>query len=154
MANFNKSEEFEYIFKNLGKSDNKVEKLFDSMKDVYMVAFLLGAIRDEKTPIKKRSQDPIKDVYFSQDDKALMDLITLDLTKDVKRLNRSEENEKYIHDLVEEYCNTGIQELDEILEKDHFNLDNLINSIKKYENIPTPQKANIADLLFEINSKL
>ena len=100
MANFNKSEEFEYIFKNLGKSDNKVEKLFDSMKDVYMVAFLLGAIRDEKTPIKKRSQDPIKDVYFSQDDKALMDLI------------------------------------------------------KKYENIPTPQKANIADLLFEINSKL
>lgn len=154
MAVYNKGQEVEYIFKNLGKSEEKKEKLFDSMKDVYMLAFMLGAANNEKKPIDKKSQDPIKDVYFSRMDRALMSLIALDLLKDIKILNRSEDSEEYIHDLVEQFANAGVVKIDEMLNHDHYSLDGLISAVKNYENIIEPKKANIADLIFEINNNV
>ena len=153
MSVFNKSEKSDQIFKNLGKNEGKTQRLFDSMKDVYMIAFLLGAIKKEKKVIDKKSQDPIKDVYFNSDDKALMDLITLDLTKDINILNKTSESQEYIHDLVEQYANIGIEELDKLLDNNHFDLDNLIVAIKNYEDIIKPKKASIADIIFEVNNK-
>lgn len=154
MAVYNKSEEMEYVFKNLGKSEEKKEKLFDSMKDVYMLAFMIGAINNDKLPIEKNSQDPIKDVYFSRMDRALMSLIGLYLSKDIKILNKSADSEEYIHDLVEQYANAGIYKIDEMLNNNHFDLDNLISAVKNYENILEPKKANIADVIYEQIQKL
>lgn len=153
MTVFNKSHKSEQIFKNLGKNEGKIEKLFDSMKEVYMIAFLLGAIKKEKKAIDKKSQDSIKDIYFNSEDKSLMDLVTLDLTKDINTLNKTNESQGYIHDLVEQYANRGIDELDELLNHNHFDLDNLIATIKNYEDIIKPKKASIADIIFEVNNK-
>ena len=154
MAIYNKGQEAEYIFKNLGKSEERKEKLFDSMKDVYILAFMLGAINNEKKPLDKKSQDPIKDVYFTRMDKALMSLVALDLLKDIKILNKSDKSEEYIHDLVEQFANAGIYKIDEMLNQDHFSLDSLISAVKNYENIIEPKKANIADLVFELNNNV
>ena len=37
MAVFSKEDNKEYIYKNLGKAEGDSEKLFSSMKDVYMI---------------------------------------------------------------------------------------------------------------------
>lgn len=149
MAVFSKDEKNEYIYKDLGKNDGKTEKLFESMKDVYMVAFLLGVLNDEKLSISKKG-DPIKDIYFEDDDRYLMELIALDLTKDINILNKKEESEKYIHSLVENYANSGICKLDELLGGEHFDLDNFISMIKEYEKIEKPKTFELDDLFSEI----
>ncbi|PRR70319.1 hypothetical protein [Clostridium thermopalmarium] len=154
MAVFNKESEKEYIFKNLGKPDGNTEKLFETMKDVYMLAFILGVRSNESTPIVKKSQDPIKDIYFSEDDKGLMDLVALYLYKDIKILDRKEDSENYIRDLVERYTNFGIDELNNGLNSEHFNLDALISMVMNYRNYDEPKKANLADLIYEMNKNI
>ena len=154
MISYSKSEQYEYIFKNLGKNDANSKKLFESMKDVYMIAFLIGAFKNNKEKITKKSQDPIKEIYFDDEDKLLMKLIALYYSKDINILKNSEQNKIYVHNMVEEYTNYGIKEFDRILDGDHYNLDNLINTVKSFEKIDKPKKANIEDLLFDINNTL
>lgn len=149
MAVFSKDDSKEYIYKNLGKSEVSNEKLFSSMKDVYMIAFLLGAIENEKRKINKKSKDPIKDVYFDNEDKLLMNLIALDLTKDINILNGNESSKEYIHNLVEEYANWGIEKFNEILNENHVDLDNLINCIREYEKLEIPHKVSLEDLIMD-----
>lgn len=145
MAGFSKSEEKEQIYKNLGKPDSKVEKLFESMKDVYMMAFLLGALDEKKVPIKKKG-DPIKDVYFDEDDKLLMDLVALDMTKDINILKKKEDSNEYIHQLVEEYANGGIEKLEELFDGEYFDIDKFVSIIKGYEKVSKPKTVELEDL--------
>ncbi|BFK80937.1 hypothetical protein I3900191A7_10820 [Clostridium baratii] len=149
MAVFSKEDNKEYIYKNLGKAEGDSEKLFSSMKDVYMIAFLLGAIENEKKEIRKKSKDPIKDIYFDNNDKLLMELVALDLTKDINILNKKESSQEYIHSLVEEFANWGIDKLNNMLNENHIDLDNLINCIKEYEKIEIPKKVSFEDLMLD-----
>lgn len=152
MAVFNKDIDVENIYKNLGKADAKQPSLFESMKDVYTLAFILGVINDKRQPIKRKSSDGIKDVYF-KDDRDIMDLMTLHLTKDIKSLNRKDEMLRDQHNLIEEYANGGIRIIDEGINGDHFNLDALITFVKGFEKDKIkPKKVDLADLFFEANN--
>lgn len=152
MALFAKDIEVEEIYKSLGKPDGKIEKLFESMKDVYMLALVLGAVNDERIPLKKRSPDSIKEEIFREDNKRIMDLIALNLTKDINILKNTNDSEEIIHNIVEEYSNGGIRILSELLKTDYENLDNLIAVVKEYEeNDSKPLKIDLADLLFEVS---
>lgn len=154
MASFAKDLEVEDIYKDLGKPDGKKEKLFESMKDVYMLAFLLGVKNNQNLPIKRKSQDPIKEEIFGSENKRIMDFIVLYLTKDINILKKSTESEDKIHTMVEEYANGGIHILNDLLKTDYYNLDNLIAVIKEFESKEKKlAKIDIADLLFEINEE-
>lgn len=152
MAVFSRDIEVEEIYKSLGKPDGKREKLFESMKDVYMLALVLGAVNDERITLKKRSTDSIKEEIFRDDNKRIMDLIALNLTKDINILKNTKEAEESIHNIVEEYSNGGIRILSDLLKTDYENLDNLISVVKEYEgNEINPLKVDLADLLFEVS---
>lgn len=155
MSNFAKDISAEEIFKELGKPDIKKDKFFESMKDVYMLAFLLGIKNNERLGIKKKSADPIKDEIFGEENKIIMDFIALYLTKDINILKKSVETEEEIHTMVEEYTNGGIYILSDLLKEQSDNLDHLISVVKEFEvNSNGIKKVDIADLLFEVNQKL
>lgn len=153
MSTFAKGLDFEDIYKALGKPDSKKEKIFESMKDVYMLALVLGAINDDSKPLKKKSQDTIKDTIFSSEDKRIMDLISLNSTKDINILKETSDSESLLHDIVERYANGGIKILSEMLKCDYESIDNLITVVKEYEGINIEnQKIDLADLFFEANN--
>lgn len=133
MASFSKDIDVENIYKDLGKSEGKKEKLFETMKDVYMLAFLLGFKNNQKIKLNKKSQDSIKEETFGPENKIIMDFIALYLKKDINILKKDDKSEDFIHEIVEEYANGGIRIISELLGKDYNNLDNLINVIKEFE---------------------
>lgn len=152
MAVFNKDARAEVIYKELGKPDGKKEKLFDTMRDVYMLALVLGAINEERIELNNKSSDPIKEEIIGKENKVIMELIVLNLRKDINILDGKIENEEYIHKVVEEYANAGIYKLDEMLNGDYESLDNLITMVKEYENKDMSDvKIDLADLFSEFD---
>ena len=106
----NKSLEYEPYFKVLGKPDKDQEKLFNSMKDVYMLALTVGFKNKRRKTIKKSSSDPIKLEIFDEHDKVIMDIIALYENiheKDLSLLTDDRKDEKY--KLIEEYANGGME---------------------------------------------
>ena len=103
MASFSKDIDVENIYKDLGKSEGKKEKLFETMKDVYMLAFLLGFKNNQKIKLNKKSQDSIKEETFGPENKIIMDFIALYLKKDINILKKDDKSEDFIHEIVEEY---------------------------------------------------
>lgn len=154
MAVYAKDSSVEQIYKDLGKVEGKKEKLFETMKDVYMLALVLGAVNEDRRKLKKKSQDSIKEEIFGQENKRIMDFIALYFNKDINILNKSEESEAFIHNLVEEYANGGIFVLDELINSEYDDLDNLIAGVKEYEKLDNePKKIDFADLLFAIKNE-
>lgn len=132
MAGFAIEHDIKELYEELGKADSKKDKLFDSMRDVYMLAFLLGVRKDERKKINKKASDPIREDTFGEENRIIMDFMALEKTKDINILRKREENDDYIHNLVEEYANGGIHILYDLLGKSH-DLDTLISIVKTYE---------------------
>lgn len=147
----NKSLEYEGYFKSLGKPDKDSEKLFNSMKDVYMLALVVGFKYKKRKEIKKTSADHIKLDIFEEHDKVIMDIIALYENiheQDLSLLRLDRQDEKY--KLIEEYANGGM----EIIIREICNKGNSIDSLKKFAQSLSPQvegKDDILDILFNIN---
>lgn len=155
MSNFYKDEKAENIYKELGKPEGKKEKLFESMKDVYMLSLLLGIKYEENNPIEKKSSDPIKEEIFGEENIRIMNMLALYMTKDINILNKSEESEKCIHNMMENYANGGIFKFYELLDGNLNNLDGLISFVKNLENKEQEiKKVDIADLLNDVTNHL
>lgn len=144
----NKSSEYEGYYQNLGKGEANKEKLFASMKDVYMLALVVGFKHKKKKPFAKAGGDPIKLGIFDEHDKVIMDIIALyeDIKdKDLSLLRSDREDDKY--QIIEEYANGGM----EIIVKEIYNKGNSLDSLKKFAlsyNPTLDMEEDITDILF------
>lgn len=151
-SSLNKSLEYEVYFKSLGKPDKDSEKLFNSMKDVYMLALVVGVKYGKRKEIKRESSDPIKLDIFEEHDKVIMDIIALyeNINKqDLSLLRSDREEDKY--KLIEEYTNGGM----EILIREICNKGSRLDDLKNFVKSLSPEiegKDDILDVLFNIEN--
>lgn len=97
----------------LGKSANMEpyyqylvkEGLFDTMKDVMLLAIVIGFKNDTKVHIDKYGGDAIKEHIF-KDDMDFLNIIAVLATKDIKILLDESRDDKY--KLLEEYAEGGM----------------------------------------------
>lgn len=147
----NRSLEYEPYYKTLGKPDKNKERLFNSIKDVYMLAMVVGFKYKRKKEIKKSAPDPIKLVIFNEEDKVIMDIIALYENineKDLSLLTDERKDDKY--KLVEEYANGGM----EILIREICNKSGSLDDFKNFARSLSPKIENgndndILDMLFK-----
>lgn len=137
----NKSIENENNFQTLG---NKENKLFSTMKDVYILATIIGFQRNKRIPFDKSGGEAIKLSLLNSDDKNIIDSIALDETNDITIL--LEENTDKKLEIIEEYANGGMEVLYESLLKPIPSFNKLEKFVLDYrkDNIP---KREIEDLL-------
>jgi len=84
-------------------------KLFDTMKDVFLVAASLGFYMNKKKPIEKKKDIFIKHVFNKEIDIPFIGIIALSDTHDKNIFERD------LLEIVEQYANAGIWELNEII---------------------------------------
>ena len=148
----NRSLEYEPYYKALGKPDKNKEILFNSIKDVYMLAMVVGFKYKRKKPIKKSAPDPIKLIgVFNEEDKVIMDIIALYENineKDLSLLTDEKKEDKY--KLMEEYANGGM----EILIREICNKSGSLDDLKNFAKSLSPKikdgnDNDILDMLFK-----
>lgn len=145
----NKSAEYEQYYQIMGKGEGDNEKLFSNMKEVFMLALVLGFKNKKKKPFSKIGGDGIKLGIFDEHDKVLMDIVALYENikdKDLSLLRSDNQDEKY--KLIEEYANGGM----EIIVREIYNNGNNINALKKFTSSFNPEievEDDITNILFE-----
>ena len=150
----NKSIEYEAYFKSLGKPDKDIDKIFNSMKDVYMLALVVGFKYGKKKEIKRASSDPIKLSIFDEHDRVIMDIIALYENireKDLSLLRSDNEEEKY--KLIEEYANGGM----EVLIREICNKGSRLQDLRNFAESFNPKLEghdDILDVLFSAGISL
>lgn len=130
MKPLNKSDKYEELYQSLG---NTKDSLFNSMKDVYVLAALLGAIKENKKKFNKKGGEPIKEGIFNYSDKVILDFIAVNATKDINILKNDEEELNSKSNLLEEYANGGMETLEKYLAEDPLNIDRLIQCVKEID---------------------
>ena len=128
-SGLNRSDEAEFAFQTLG---NSPDRLFENMKEVYMVALLMGFFNSYRKPLTKTSKDPIRINIFDANDKNVMDIIALMEKKDLSLLINEEEQFEEKMRMLEEYANGGIDLLEKMLFKPLPSYDGLLKFIESY----------------------
>jgi dnd system-associated protein 4 len=100
-----KSAEYERYFQELG---NSPQKIFESMKDVFMFAASLGFKNNKKVPFQKAAGENISLRFFKDDDRNIMDIIALQDTNDISILLNDDEYVDRKYKIIEEYANGGM----------------------------------------------
>ena len=147
MRGLNKSKENEVLYQELG---NKENKLFSSMKEVYVLAALIGGLVNKREAFNENGGDAIKGELFNRVEKTFFDFIAIDSTKDLNILKLDEENEEEKAKLIEGYSNGGMYILKEYLGEEFLNLDNFINAIENIDKFIDEERAKNSNSLNEI----
>ena len=130
MRGLKKSEEYEHLYQTLG---NKNNKFFDSMRDVYTLSTLIGALMDRKKGFENSGGDAIKDNLFKRFDKSIFDFVVIDKKKELDLLKDEVELSEEKAVLIESYANGGIEFLEENLGIEYLDLDNLIDAVERID---------------------
>lgn len=100
-----KSAEYEQYFQELG---NKPDKIFDSMKDVFMFAATLGFQKKKRVPIAKSAGEDISLRFFKDEDENIFNIIALTDTGEMSILLPDDEYRDKKYKIIEEYANGGM----------------------------------------------
>lgn len=137
-------------FKELAKIGSE-KRIFNAMTELYTLATVIGFINKERKKIEKISSEPIKLVYFSDEDLAIMNMIALleykDKDDELFLLRKENEEEKY--KIIEEYACAGMDIIKrEIYDKDDY-LEAIIKFSEKFNNIKSKDPSqSILDTFF------
>ena len=146
-----KENEYEPYYKILGsKSEKNEDQLFSTMKDVYMLALVIGFKNKKRKKIMKPSKDPIKLIYFDEYDKVIMDIVALYTyinDEDISILRSDKQDEKY--KLIEEYANAGMEVIVNKVCKNGYRLEDLVKCARSF-NIDIDEGQSAIDILFGI----
>ncbi|MDY2883428.1 MAG: hypothetical protein SOT71_12330 [Romboutsia timonensis] len=146
-----KENEYEPYYKILGsKSEKNEDQLFSTMKDVYMLALVIGFKNKKRKKIMKPSKDPIKLIYFDEYDKVIMDIVALYTyinDEDISILRSDKQDEKY--KLIEEYANAGMEVIVNKVCKNGYRLEDLVKFARSF-NIDIDEGQSAIDILFGI----
>lgn len=151
-SSINKPFEYEEYYQRLG--NDKDNNYFENMKDVLVLAAVMGFIRNDPLPFSKAGGEAIKEHIF-QDDLNIFDIIAILSTGDIKILLNEQRENKY--KLVEEYAHGGIKYLVEnIFNGEITSFDNIVEFTLKFApyNHEAPQNIGdfIKDLVHELES--
>jgi len=101
-----KSAEYEEFFQLLG---NRPEtKFFDSMKDVFMFACVLGFKHNRRYPFSAQGGEPMRLTVFEPDDENIFNIIAISCTDDISILLDEDECQDKKYRLMEEFANGGM----------------------------------------------
>lgn len=146
-----KENEYEPYYKILGsKSEKNEEQLFSTMKDVYMLALVIGFKNKKRKKIMKPGKDPIKLIYFDEYDKVIMDIVALYTyinDEEISILRNDKQDEKY--KLIEEYANAGMEVIVNKVCKNGYKLEDLVKFAQSF-NVDIDAKQDAIDILFGI----
>lgn len=151
-AALNKSEEFETYYQMLGNSPSK---FLETMKDVFMLALVVGYLRDNKKPFSKNGGEPIKLTIFDDYDKNIMDIIALNKMNDTDILINDEQNIEAKYRMIEEYANGGMEILINSFCKPIPTLEKLKEFVQSYENnSEVSKRIDISEMITEAINEL
>jgi dnd system-associated protein 4 len=140
-----KSEEYEFYFQELG---NRADKIFDSMKDVFMMAVAVGFRYGQPLSFAKSAGENIALDYFNDDDKKIMDLVALSVTDDISILLSDDDYQEKKYKLIEEYANGGMKIMVDAFCKTGVDTSELYKFVEAFEGTPTvAPKADITDII-------
>lgn len=138
-----KSAEMEQYYQQLVK-----ENFFETMKDVMMLAIMLGFKNQSRIPVTKYGGDAIKEHIF-KDDMAFLDIIAVLSTNDIKILLDENKEEKY--KLFEEYAEGGMNILvSEIFSGQYTTSDRILEFVKTYAPEVSSEKKDLSGLFGSI----
>lgn len=100
-----KSAEYEQYFQELG---NKPDKIFDTMKDVFMFAAALGFRMKKPIPFQKSGGEDISLRFFKDEDENIFNIIALTTTNEMSILLPDDEYREKRYKIIEEYANGGM----------------------------------------------
>lgn len=100
-----KSAEYEQYFQELG---NRPDKIFDTMKDVFMFAATLGFRQKKRVQILKSGGEDISLRFFKDEDENIFNIIALTDTGEMSLLLPDDEYREKKYKIVEEYANGGM----------------------------------------------
>ncbi|MCK8817154.1 hypothetical protein MWH28_07245 [Natroniella sulfidigena] len=110
-------------FRELKGSDVHGDSVFSSMKDIFMVAAIMGYNSGEKREVKN-GRDIFDKGVFNEHDLTLLYSIFLDYYQDVEALESTD-----VLGLIEEFANAGIDELYELVNKQGEGIVNVVEEI-------------------------
>lgn len=138
-SSLNKSYEQEPYYQKLVK-----DHFFETHRDIYEIAILIGFISGEKKTIDKIGGEGIKEHLFDNDMR-MLDIVAVLAKDDVNILLNENKEEKY--KLFEEYANCGMQELiNGVFTGEHTNADNIIDFVMRYAPESKPEKFDFQEL--------
>jgi len=147
-STLSKPYEFEEYYQILIK-----EKYFDTMKDIYILATVLGFERGKHDTFSKSGGDPIKEHIFQDDDKNIMDIISVLSTGEIKILINENKDDKY--KLIEEYANSGMDYLvQNIFNGTLTSVDKIVDFVMSYAPETGEQKVDLSDLFADLVDEL
>lgn len=138
-----KSSDMEWYYQYLVKED-----YFDTMKDVMLLAIMIGFKNEQRLPISKYGGDAIREHIF-KDDMDFLNIIAVLSTKDIKIL--LDENKEKKYNLLEEYAEAGMN----IFVKETFigqytNIDKIVEYVNSFNPGISTEKKDLSDLFSEI----
>ncbi len=144
----------------LGKSANMEpyyqylvkEGFFDTMKDVMLLAIIIGFKNDSRIPFTKYGGDAIREHIF-KDDMAYLNVISVLSTKDIKILLDENKEEKY--KMLEEYAEAGMNILvKDVFDGQYTSTNRILEFVRKYSPAITSAPKDLSGLLLELADKV
>ena len=128
------------------------EGYFETMKDIMLLAIMIGFKNKTKLPIVKYGGEAIKEHIF-KDDIAFLDIIAVLSTKDIKILLDENKEEKY--KLLEEYAEAGMNLfVKEVFIGQYTNIEKIIDYVNKFAPNISSEKKDLSSLFGSIINEM
>lgn len=124
------------------------ENYFETMKDVMLLAIMIGFKNEQKMPINKYGGDAIREHIF-KDDMPLLNIIAVLSTKDISILLDENRDKKY--GLLEQYAEAGMNIfVKEVFSGQYTNVDKILGYVNSFNPGISTEKKDLSDLFGEI----
>lgn len=124
------------------------ENYFDTMKDVMLLAIMIGFKNEQKMPVNKYGGDAIREHIF-KDDIPFLNIIAVLSTKDIKILLDENKDKKY--GLLEQYAEAGMRIfVKEVFSGQYTNIDRILEYVNSFNPGISVEKKDLSDLFGEI----
>ncbi|RLL43921.1 DNA phosphorothioation-associated protein 4 [Oceanobacillus piezotolerans] len=126
--------------------------LFNSYKEVFMLAGTIGFLEKKRKPFTSSAEGLLWDNFSLETDEPTINMVALTETQDVNILQDDDETFDKKLRIFEEYAAGGIEILEQkLLEQPKYMLNNLFDMIMNMENDASEKERNlkgIADMIF------
>lgn len=120
------------------------EGIFDTMKDVMLLAIMIGFKNESRVPFTKYGGDAIKEHIF-KDDMDFLNVIAVLSTKDIKILLDENKDEKY--KMFEEYAEAGMNIfVKEVFTGQYTNTEKILDYVKKFSPAISSEQTDLSGL--------
>lgn len=124
------------------------EGYFDTMKDVMLLAIIIGFKNESRIPVTKYGGDAIKEHIF-KDDMDFLNVISVLSTKDIKILLDENKEDKY--KMLEEYAEGGMNILvKEAFSGQYTDAEKILDYVKTFSPTISSEQTDLSELFGSI----